>query len=118
MHPHRPDKDGGFLQGLEPSFLQTIDRAGRELKGDSPGTTRRRENDEVGLELYNNKDEKGDYRSLCSLYSTLSRSASQEAWMIFSDTPTVPHRLSLSRDSMITRTRAAVPSRALTTRTL
>jgi hypothetical protein len=52
------------------------------------------------------------------LYSTLSTSASQLASMMFSETPTVPHRDCLSRDSMTTRTRAAVPSRALTTRTL
>jgi len=56
--------------------------------------------------------------SFWSLYSTLSTRASQEASMMFSDTPTVPQFESLSRDSIITRTRAAVPSRALTTRTL
>ncbi len=56
--------------------------------------------------------------SFSSLYSTLSTSASQLASMMFSDTPTVPQSESWSRDSIITRTRAAVPARALTTRTL
>ena len=56
--------------------------------------------------------------SFCSLYSTLSESASQEASMMFSDTPTVPQIESLSLDWIITRTRAAVPARALTTLTL
>jgi len=53
-----------------------------------------------------------------SLYSTLSTSASQLASMMFSETPTVPQMDCLSRHSITTRTRAAVPARALTTRTL
>jgi hypothetical protein len=53
-----------------------------------------------------------------SLYSTLSTSASQLASMMFSETPTVPQIDCLSRDSITTRTRAAVPARAFTTRTL
>ena len=56
--------------------------------------------------------------SLNSLYSKESTSASQLASMMFSLTPTVPHTLPSSRLSMTTRTRAAVPSLALTTRTL
>ena len=56
--------------------------------------------------------------SFCSLYSTESVRASQEASMMFSETPTVPQIEVLSRDSIITRTRAAVPALALTTRTL
>ena len=56
--------------------------------------------------------------SFCSLYSTESTSACHEASMMFSETPTVPQIESLSRDSIITRTRAAVPARAFTTRTL
>jgi hypothetical protein len=52
------------------------------------------------------------------LYSTLSTRASQLASMTLAETPTVPQSDCLSRDSITTRTRAAVPSRALTTRTL
>src|SRR5947208_10855602 len=59
-----------------------------------------------------------DFSSLNSLYSKLSIKASQLASMIFSLTPTVPQTSSPSRDSITTRTRAAVPARALTTRTL
>src|SRR5262249_52369978 len=57
-------------------------------------------------------------RSLESLYSKASASASQLASRTFSDTPTVPQTSLSSLDSMTTRTRAAVPARALITRTL
>ena len=57
-------------------------------------------------------------RSLISLYSILSTKASHEASTIFSLTPTVDHTSRLSCDSIITRTLAAVPARAFTTRTL
>ena len=56
--------------------------------------------------------------SFCNLYSTLSTRAFHDASMMFSDTPTVPQIAFLSMDSITTRTFAAVPSRALTTRTL
>src|SRR5205823_14944202 len=56
--------------------------------------------------------------SLNSLYSIESTNACQLASMMFSLTPTVPQTSLLSRDSMTTRTRAAVPALALTTRTL
>lgn len=56
--------------------------------------------------------------SLNSLYSTLSTSASQLASMTFSLTPTVLQTSFSSRLSMTTRTRAAVPSAELMTRTL
>src|SRR5580700_5054717 len=45
--------------------------------------------------------------SLNSLYSTASTSASHDASMMFSLTPTVPHTLPASRHSTTTRTRAA-----------
>lgn len=45
-----------------------------------------------------------------SLYSTLSTSASHEASMRFSETPTVPHVFSPSLDSISTRVFAAVAS--------
>ena len=57
-------------------------------------------------------------RSLINLYSILSTKASHEASTIFSLTPTVDHTSRLSCDSIITRTLAAVPARAFTTRTL
>jgi hypothetical protein len=56
--------------------------------------------------------------SLNSLYSKLSASASQLASTTFSLTPTVPHTSAPSRDSTTTRTGAAVPAFAFTTRTL
>jgi hypothetical protein len=56
--------------------------------------------------------------SFRSLYSTLSTRACQEASITFSETPTVPQIEFLSIDWMMTRTRAAVPALALTTRTL
>ena len=56
--------------------------------------------------------------SLNSLYSIESTSASHDASIMFSLTPTVPHTSEPSRDSITTRTRAAVPARAFTTRTL
>ena len=56
--------------------------------------------------------------SLNSLYSKLSTRASQLASMMFSLTPTVLQTSAASRDSITTRTLAAVPARALTTRTL
>src|SRR5579883_1824326 len=55
--------------------------------------------------------------SLNSLYSIESTSASQLASITFSLTPTVPHTSLPSRDSITTRTRAAVPARGFTTRT-
>ena len=48
----------------------------------------------------------------------LAARAIHEASMTFSLTPTVPHTSWWSRDSITTRTRAAVPSFAFTTRTL
>src|SRR5271169_1703998 len=45
-----------------------------------------------------------------SLYSTESTSACQLASTTLSDTPTVPHRVSPSVDSINTRTRASVPA--------
>src|SRR5208337_2905111 len=59
-----------------------------------------------------------DRASRESLYSKASMSASQLASMTFSETPTVPQTESWSRLSITTRTRAAVPARALMTRTL
>ncbi len=56
--------------------------------------------------------------ALKSLYSILSTSACQLASITFSDTPTVPHLFFPSPDSISTRTRAAVPSAAVKTRTL
>jgi hypothetical protein len=56
--------------------------------------------------------------ALKSLYSILSTSACQLASITFSDTPTVPHLFLPSPDSIRTRTRAAVPSAAVKTRTL
>jgi len=44
------------------------------------------------------------------LYSTLSTSASHDASMMFGETPTVPHVLVPSLDSMTTRVLAAVAS--------
>jgi len=57
-------------------------------------------------------------RSLWILYSTASTSAIQLASMMFSLTPTVLQTSSLSRLPIRTRTRAAVPSVLLMTRTL
>ena len=56
--------------------------------------------------------------SRVNLYSMLSTRACQEASMMFSETPTVPQCSLLSRDSMTTRTLAAVPAPELMTRTL
>ena len=56
--------------------------------------------------------------SLNSLYSTASTSAIQLASMMFSLTPTVLQKSEPSSLSMTTRTRAAVPSVELMTRTL
>ena len=56
--------------------------------------------------------------SFCSLYSMLSIRASQLAWMMFSETPTVPQREVLSPDSISTRVTAAVPAAPERTRTL
>ena len=59
-----------------------------------------------------------DSCSFSNLYSILSTRACQLASIRFSDTPTVFQTPSLSCDSMITRTLAAVPFRGFITRTL
>ena len=53
-----------------------------------------------------------------SLYSMLSIKAMYDAVMMFSDTPTVSHESSLSRDSIKTRVFAAVAACAFNIRTL